>query len=126
MKFVIQDKETGTKIDTFPTFAAAKKALADYENEDKREGIYTLDFYEIEADKDSAPGYYDYADLCAVIREFGALPASVNALGEWFRGYGFQYWNGEFYNVDDLGRLRPIFGEDENGERVLCKYVLDV
>ena len=43
----IQDRETGTMIIDFETFDAAKKQLAAYENEDKNDGIFTPDFYEI-------------------------------------------------------------------------------
>jgi hypothetical protein len=46
-KFIIQDRETGTFIDEFNTFDLALKALQEYENEDKQEGVYAPDFYEI-------------------------------------------------------------------------------
>ena len=47
MKFTIRDREAGNTIDSFDTIEAAKKALADYEAEDKADGTYTEDFYEI-------------------------------------------------------------------------------
>jgi hypothetical protein len=46
-KYIIQDSETGTFIDEFGTYQEALKALQEYENEDKQEGVYTPDFYEI-------------------------------------------------------------------------------
>lgn len=46
-KFTIQDRETGTFIDEFDTYTEAMKELQRYEDEDKQEGVYTLDFYEI-------------------------------------------------------------------------------
>lgn len=46
-KFIIRDKETGTEIDIFNTIEEAKAELESYEQEDKKDGIYTEDFYEI-------------------------------------------------------------------------------
>ena len=45
--YAIQDKETGTRIDTFDTLEEAKRTLEEYENDDMKEGVYTSDFYEI-------------------------------------------------------------------------------
>jgi hypothetical protein len=46
-KFIIQARETGTFIDEFDTIEEAKKELQRYEAEDKQEGSYSEDFYEI-------------------------------------------------------------------------------
>lgn len=46
-KYIIQDKETGTFIDEFATKQDAENQLAKYEQEDREEGIFTPDFYEI-------------------------------------------------------------------------------
>ena len=46
-KYIIQDSETGTFIDQFDTYQEAQKELERYEKEDKQEGTYTPDFYEI-------------------------------------------------------------------------------
>lgn len=46
-KYVIQDKEAGNKIANFDTLDEAEKALTQYELDDKEEGIYTPEFYEI-------------------------------------------------------------------------------
>jgi hypothetical protein len=46
-KYIIQDSETGTFIDQFDTYQEAQKELQRYENEDKQEGTFTPDFYEI-------------------------------------------------------------------------------
>jgi hypothetical protein len=46
-KFIIQDRETGTFIDEFNTYQEALTGLEGFENEDKQEGVYTPDFYEI-------------------------------------------------------------------------------
>lgn len=47
MKYWIQDREAGNKIDCFGTIEEAKSVLHRYESEDKADGIYTEDFYEI-------------------------------------------------------------------------------
>lgn len=47
MIYVIRDRETGNFIDTFLTREVAEETLEQYEFEDKRDGIYTKDFYEI-------------------------------------------------------------------------------
>jgi hypothetical protein len=46
-KYIIQDHETGTFIDEFETYQEAQKELERYENEDKQDGTFTPDFYEI-------------------------------------------------------------------------------
>ena len=46
-KYIIQDRETGTLIDVFSTRHEAEQALAFYEKQDKEDGNYTKDFYEI-------------------------------------------------------------------------------
>lgn len=45
--FVIQDREAGNVIDELSTLEEAQKAMAAYEEEDKKDGNYVEDFYEI-------------------------------------------------------------------------------
>lgn len=45
--YVIRDREAGNIIDRFSTYEEAQQALNQYEQEDKEEGTYTPDFYEI-------------------------------------------------------------------------------
>jgi hypothetical protein len=47
MFWKIQDRETGTLIDTFKTEADAEKKLQEYEEQDEKDGTYEPDFYEI-------------------------------------------------------------------------------
>lgn len=47
MKFYTADRQSGNKIEFFNTIEEAAKAISKYEEEDKREGIYTPDFYDI-------------------------------------------------------------------------------
>ena len=46
-KYQIQDKEAGNVIEKDLTIAEAEKLLQEYEQEDKNEGTYSPDFYEI-------------------------------------------------------------------------------
>lgn len=45
--YVIRDKEAGNVIAKFNSYEEAQKELIKYENEDKANGNYTPDFYEI-------------------------------------------------------------------------------
>ena len=45
--YTIQDKECGNPIDDFNSLEEAQDALKDYEQQDKEDGIYTPNFYEI-------------------------------------------------------------------------------
>lgn len=46
-KWIIRDREAGNKIDCFTTLEEAKRTLKEYEEQDKIDGIYEPDFYEI-------------------------------------------------------------------------------
>ena len=48
-KWHIQDKEAGNVIASFNSLEDAEKALQDYEEEDKSEGTFVENFYEIVA-----------------------------------------------------------------------------
>lgn len=47
MKYIIRDKEAGNVIAEFNTLNEAEQKLREYEEEDKQDGIYEPDFYEI-------------------------------------------------------------------------------
>ena len=47
MKIVIRDREAGNVITEFKTLEEAKKELEKYEAQDKKDGVYVEDFYEI-------------------------------------------------------------------------------
>ena len=47
MVYVIQDREAGNVIDWVDTYEEAEAELAKYERQDKEDGIYQEDFYEI-------------------------------------------------------------------------------
>ena len=46
-KYAIIDREAGNTIEIFVSLVNAEKALIDFENEDKKLGIYEENFYEI-------------------------------------------------------------------------------
>lgn len=48
MKYVIRDRETGAnEMEAFATIEEAKKKIEEYEEQDKADGIYEENFYEI-------------------------------------------------------------------------------
>ena len=47
MKIFTADRETGTFIEEFKTVEEARKAIEAYEEEDKAEGIFEEDFYDV-------------------------------------------------------------------------------
>lgn len=51
MKYIIRDREAGNVITWFATREEAEEELAKYEAEDKRDGSFTEDFYEIVEEK---------------------------------------------------------------------------
>ncbi|MBP3801065.1 MAG: hypothetical protein J6I85_03405 [Clostridia bacterium] len=60
-RFIIRDREAGNIIDSFDTFNEAEKKLKSYEEEDKKENIYSENFYEIYDSKlDKAVDECDY------------------------------------------------------------------
>ena len=47
MMYVVRDREAGNVITQFETMEEAKKELEKYEEQDKKDGTYSEDFYEI-------------------------------------------------------------------------------
>lgn len=47
MTFIIRDSEAGNTIETFNSAEEAQETLLQYEDEDKKDGIYVQGFYEI-------------------------------------------------------------------------------
>lgn len=47
MKMYTADRETGTFIEEIDNVAEGLKLIEEYEEEDKKEGTYTEDFYDI-------------------------------------------------------------------------------
>lgn len=51
MTYVTRDREAGNVIDEFDTLKEAEEAIRKYEEEDKTDGTYTPNFYEIAEDE---------------------------------------------------------------------------
>ena len=51
-QYIIQDREAGNLIDTFDSMEMAEKALESYERDDRRDGVYVENFYEIVESED--------------------------------------------------------------------------
>ena len=45
--YVVQDRETGTKIEGASSLKMAQRIIAKYEGQDRKDGTFTPDFYEI-------------------------------------------------------------------------------
>lgn len=50
MRYVTRDRETGTIIEYFETKEEAEKAIQLYEEADKKDDVYSEDFYEVAAE----------------------------------------------------------------------------
>lgn len=63
--FHTQDREAGNRIETFDTIEEAREAIAIYEDQDKSEGTFTPDFYEVAEDEvmDCADDLIEAADV---------------------------------------------------------------
>lgn len=46
-RYIIQDRQAGNKIEEFDSLQEAQNKLQEYEEQDKAEGIYEKNFYEI-------------------------------------------------------------------------------
>lgn len=57
-----------------------------------------------------------YQELEAAALSADATESDINKLGEWFERFGESFWNGEFYDVDDVHQLRPVYEEDADGD----------
>lgn len=47
MRYWTRDREAGSKIEPFAALEEAREAIVDYENQDKADGTYSENFYEI-------------------------------------------------------------------------------
>lgn len=59
---------------------------------------------------------YDYQELKEKALSSDATQEDINALGEWFEQYGYRYWNGEYFSVENgihLYRIEEEVDEDE-------------
>lgn len=61
--YVTRDREAGNIIDEFDSIEAAEAAIEQYEEEDRRDGTYTADFYEAaEVEDDEIERFFPRAE----------------------------------------------------------------
>lgn len=60
--------------------------------------------------------YYNYKELVKKATDTGATIDDRLALFDWFDRYGIDYWNGEYYKMDDGLRLYPVAVFDCDGD----------
>jgi len=48
--YIVRDKEAGNVIDSYATYTEAAEAIVQYEERDRKDGVYVRDFYEIVCD----------------------------------------------------------------------------
>ena len=124
---VIRDKEAGNAIETVKSLEEGRALIAEYENQDKTDGTYSPDFYEVAAveEFEAIGNWWADSDIELVRLSDG----NVYALNE---------WNGEIYGDcwkctgDDLMTassekfvLRPVYEEDENGDYTVVDYEVE-
>ena len=72
--FIIRDREAGNYIEAVETYEEALERVEEYEEEDKKDGNYTEDFYEIvEAEPQVLFGDFERDGLEVGINENGKL-----------------------------------------------------
>lgn len=67
---------------------------------------------------------YQFDELRDAALSPDATQNDINALGEWFQRYGYSDWNGEYFDVDGVNRLRPVYIEAEDGDFITSGYEL--
>lgn len=54
---------------------------------------------------------YMYTELRDAALAPEASLVDIDTLGEWFSDYGDVYWNGEYYDVDGIARIIPVYSD---------------
>ena len=84
--FIIRDRETGTRIEAVETYGEALETIEEYEEEDRKDGNYIEDYYEIVSDKDTKYIVMDYRDGDLFTEEFDNVAEAVmSADWDWSR-----------------------------------------
>lgn len=68
--------------------------------------------------------YYRYDELKEQALKPDATQDEINALGEWFNEFGGDFWNGEYYSVDEKRDIKiyPVFEEIDEDQFELIGY----
>ena len=84
--FIIRDRETGARIEAVETYGEALETIEEYEEEDRKDGNYIEDYYEIVSDKDTKYIVMDYRDGDLFTEEFDNVAEAVmSADWDWSR-----------------------------------------
>ena len=59
---------------------------------------------------------YDYEDLKIRALASDATKEDRLALLNWFDLYGWSFWNGEYYEIDDPINIRPVYETNPDDE----------
>lgn len=113
-KYYIADDNGVIHGEDYKTFAHADCALSDMIESWKKSGDAIPEGIEI-IKTEYPVSYYDYQEIVDEIFKYRD-DRFIPDLAEWFEKYGADFWNGEYYIIDEHRRLYPIYGdEDENG-----------
>lgn len=108
IKYITQDREAGNVIDEFETRAEAEAAIRAYEEDDRANGCYEEDFYDIKEREE--------------IEAYEVWRVPNGRFDDWRKGITSNCkWIGDgFENLKDAQELRDECAEDD--ERYACTH----
>lgn len=65
---------------------------------------------------------YSYEELEAKAMRPDASQEDIENLADWFWHYGENYWNGEYFGIDETHVLVPIYEEVADGEFEIVRH----
>ena len=66
--------------------------------------------------------YYDYKKLLRKALSAKATQKDINTLGMWFNSFGLDFWNGEYFDMENGKKLCPVFVETGTGDFDVIKF----
>ena len=137
MWFWTADRETGSFIESFETLREAECRIEEYEDEDKENGSFTENFYDV-VDEDHVSVYKDYSYEVVInyyTNESGYSHSETIDCGrtsvrfsakEWLDGYGDLEFNEGWFTIDlhfwdsskEPGSDEPSFTDYYNSEGI--------
>lgn len=64
---------------------------------------------------------YDYQTLRKAV-EKNPTKDNINALGEWFCRFGWDYWNGEYFDADGVKVYPVVVFNEFKDDYTVCGY----
>ena len=112
-KYKVQDRETGTLIDLFYIKEQAEMAVAEYEKQDKENGSYTPDFYEVkELDIEEYTRYRIGMKITAIRKAAGMTQLQLADKCGMAQPNIARIENGTYAtSIDVLSRIAEAFGK---------------